>query len=442
MRENDIACYPQAMLAAIHPIIANPPLSKAFASAANVIAAVIGGRNLDRELASVPAALRPAVQDLAYGALRQYGRGDALLAPLLAKPLAELAIRSLLLAAVYRLEARPDDAHTTVDQAVSAAASMANGRFKSLVNAVLRNFQRQYATLVDTALVHDCARWQHPQWWIEKIQLAYPQQWRDILTAGNGRPPMTLRLNRRRIGNANTYVERLVQQGIGARTLDDGAILLDKPTPVAQLPGFAAGEVSVQDWGAQRAAALLGAQPGMHVLDACAAPGGKTAHILELADVDLTALDTDAKRLERIAENLSRLGLVAKLSAADCVAIDTWWDRRPFDRILADVPCSASGVVRRHPDAKWLRRKSDVANFARIQSRILEALWRLLAPGGKMLYCTCSMFQEENQQQMQAFVSLHADARLLPMENQQTEMQLTPTAEHDGFYYALIGKNA
>ncbi|CAG4883998.1 16S rRNA m5C967 methyltransferase, S-adenosyl-L-methionine-dependent [Georgfuchsia toluolica] len=424
------------------PIPANPPLSKAFACAANVVAAVIGGRNLDRELVSVPQALRPAVQDLAYGALRQYGRGDALLAPLLAKPLAELTIRSLLLTSVYRLEARPDDAHTTVDQAVSAAALMANGRFKSLVNAVLRNFQRQYATLVDTALMHNSARWQHPQWWIEKVQLAYPQQWRDILTAGNGRPPMTLRLNRRRIDNANIYIERLVQHGIGARALDDSAILLDKPVPVVQLPGFATGEVSVQDWGAQRAAGLLDAQPCMRVLDACAAPGGKTAHILELADVDLTALDADAKRLQRVAENLGRLGLTAKLSAADCMAIATWWDKRPFDRILADVPCSASGVVRRHPDAKWLRRRSDVANFARTQSYILDALWQLLAPGGKMLYCTCSVFEEENRQQIQAFVSRHADARRLPTRNQQTELQLIPSAEHDGFYYTLIEKNA
>ncbi len=424
------------------PITANPPLSQAFAFAANVIAAVIGGRNLDRELAPVAAALRPAVQDLAYGALRQYGRGDALLAPLLAKPLGELTIRGLLLAAVYRLEARPDDAHTTVDQAVSAAASMVNGRFKALVNAVLRNFQRQHATLVDTALVHDYARWQHPQWWIEKVQLAYPQQWQEILAAGNGRPPMTLRLNRRRSSSTGAYIECLAQQGIGARSLDDSAILLDKPVPMAQLPGFAAGEVSVQDWGAQRAARLLDVQPGMRVLDACAAPGGKTAHILELADVDLTALDADAKRLERVAENLRRLGLTAQLQAADCTTMDDWWDNRPFDRILADVPCSASGVVRRHPDAKWLRRKSDVAGFARTQSSILEALWRVLAPGGKMLYCTCSMFPEENQNQMQGFVSRHGDALRLPTEKQQTELQLIPTAEHDGFFYALIEKNA
>lgn len=430
------------MPTAANPITVNPPLSKAFACAANVIAAVIGGRNLDRELASIPVALRPAVQDLAYGALRQYGRGDALLAPLLAKPLGELTIRSLLLAAVYRLEARPNDAHTTVDQAVNAATSMANGRFKSLVNAVLRNFQRQYTSLVDTALVHDHGRWQHPQWWIEKVRLAYPQQWQDILIAGNGRPPMTLRLNRRRIDNPEDYIEHLAQLGIVARALDGSAILLDKPVPVAQLPGFAAGDVSVQDWGAQRAAFLLDAQPGMRVLDACAAPGGKAAHILELADVDLTALDADVRRLDRAAENLSRLGLLAKLQATDCATIDAWWDQRPFDRILADVPCSASGVVRRHPDVKWLRRKADVASFARMQSCILDSLWQVLVPGGRMLYCTCSMFQEENRNQILSFLSHHADALCLPMESQLNELQLMPTAEHDGFYYALIEKNA
>jgi 16S rRNA (cytosine967-C5)-methyltransferase len=423
-----------------------PPLSQALTSAASVIAAVIGGRNLDRELALIPASLKPAVQDLSYGALRQHARGDALLAPLLSKPLSELTIRSLLLAAVYRLETRPDDAHTTVDQAVSAAALMANGRFKSLVNAVLRNFQRQYTTLTDTALVHDSARWQHPQWWIEKLRLAYPEQWQDILLAGNNRPPMTLRLNRRHADNhrdnANIYIDRLAQLGIGARVLDSNAILLDNPVPVSQLPGFAAGDVSVQDWGAQRAAALLDAQAGMRILDACAAPGGKTAHILELADdVDMTALDADPKRLERVAENMRRLGLSAKLQAADCAAIDTWWDQRPFDRILADVPCTASGVVRRHPDAKWLRRKADVASFARTQSRILEALWQVLAPGGKMLYCTCSMFPEENQQQIKAFVSSHADAQRLPTGGTQMELQLIPGSEHDGFYYALIQKN-
>ncbi len=422
-----------------------PPLSEALTSASAVIAAVIGGKNIDRELAIIKPTLRPAVQDLAYGALRQFGRGDALLAPLLSKPLAELTIRSLLLAAVYRLENRPEDAHTTVDQAVTAASTMANGRFKSLVNAVLRNFQRQYATLNKTALTTDYARWQHPHWWIEKVRRDYPQQWQQILEAGNVRPPMTLRINRRKIHHAQDYCEQLAQVGIASSMLDDCAVLLEKPVPVAQLPGFEAGNISVQDWGAQHAARLLDAQSGMQVLDACAAPGGKTAHLLELADVAMTAMDVDAKRLGRVNDNLQRLGLVAKVMTADAANFDASLGGRMFDRILADVPCSASGVVRRHPDAKWLRRQSDVAGFARVQARILDALWQVLLPGGKMLYCTCSVFAEENQQQIAEFVSRHDNATRLPTglaTTPHTELQLLPNKEHDGFYYALLQKNA
>ena len=439
-------CYPQAMSAATQTSTAEKqlarPLSESLTSAASVIAAVIGGSNLDRALTNIPTLQRPAVQDLAYGALRRFGRGDALLASLLSKPLGEITIRSLLLAALYRLEERPDDPYTTVNQAVTAAAAMANGRFKSLVNAVLRNFQRQHATLLNTALIREYARWQHPQWWIDKVREDHPQQWQQILDAGNQRPPMTLRVNRRRIANANTYISRLAAAGINAHALDDSAILLAKPMPVAQLPGFSAGDVSVQDWGAQHAAHLLDIHPGMRVLDACAAPGGKAAHLLELADVELTALDTDAKRLERVSEHLRRLELTAILVTADATDVEHWWNGRAFDRILADVPCSASGVVRRHPDAKWLRRKADVASFARSQARILDALWRVLVPGGKMLYCTCSVYADENQRQIESFVSRATDAMRLETGEAQTELQLLPTNEHDGFYYALLQKHA
>ena len=429
------------------PISLSPPLAESLSAAAEVIAAVIGGRNLDRALADVAPRLRPAVQDIAYGTLRQYARGDALLAPLLTKPLGDTKVHALLLAAVYRLEARPDDAHTTVDQAVTAAATVANGRFKSLVNAVLRNFQRCSGELIDTALRSEPARWQHPQWWIDKLRGAYPHAWQQILTAGNTRPPMTLRLNRRRVTDPAAYIARLAQNNIDAHLLDRDAIMLSRPLPVAQLPGFAEGDVSVQDVGAQRAAHLLDLHDGMRVLDACAAPGGKTAHMLEVADIDLLALDVDARRLERVAENLRRLRIKAHLQAADCAQLDAWWNprqMRPFDRVLADVPCSASGVVRRHPDAKWLRRKSDVAKFAQTQARILDALWQVLGPGGKMLYCTCSVFEEENRRQMDAFVSRHADAVRVSTGNTDhpDHLQLLPCDEHDGFYYALLMKHA
>lgn len=430
----------------VAPSTLSPPLSEVLVAASTVIASVIGGNNLDRSLAVVAPASRPAVQEIAYGALRQYGRGDALLAPLLAKSLADTGIRALLLAAVYRLESRPENVHTTVDQAVTAASIMANGRFKALVNGVLRNFQRRYVELEQSALSHESVRWQHPQWWIDKLRHAYPEYWQSILAAGNARPPMTLRLNRRRIIDTHTYLDKLSAAGVEARILDDRALMLSRPIPISQLPGFAEGDVSVQDWGAQQAALFLDLVDGQRVLDACAAPGGKMAHVLELADVELTALDVDSQRLTRVADNLERLGLTATLLTADCADLAAWWDgETTFDRILADVPCSASGVVRRHPDAKWLRRKADVSKFARMQARILDALWQALAPGGKMLYSTCSVFEEENRLQVDAFVSRHADAKRLPTGNRSashSDYQLLPNDEHDGFYYALIQKDA
>jgi len=427
--------------------MSSPSLSVSLIAAAEVVATVIGGRNVDAALAGVEAQLRPAVQDLAYGALRQYGRGDALLAELVAKPLTDTTVRGLLLAALYRIAERPEDVHTTVDQAVEAANGIGNGRFKALVNAVLRNALRQQSALTEKLATDDVFHWQHPKWWIAKLRESYPTQWENILAAGNTRPPMTLRINHRRIENTETYLNQLSTQGISARALDDSAILLDKPASIIQLPGFMAGDVSVQDWGAQRAAQLLDAQSGMRVLDACAAPGGKTAHIMECTDVDMVALDADQRRLLKVEDNLRRLGLLtgpntATLKAADCAKTTTWWDGRLFDRVLADVPCSASGVIRRHPDAKWLRRPTDIGSFAATQSRILDALWQVIVTGGKMLYCTCSVFPEENQNQIKAFVSRHKDARRLPTGGPHVELQLTPSTDHDGFYYALLQKHA
>jgi 16S rRNA (cytosine967-C5)-methyltransferase len=227
---------------------------------------------------------------------------------------------------------------------------------------------------------------------------------------------------------------------LAGKPLGDTALLLDMPVPVERLPGFREGRVSVQDWGAQQAASLLDVRDGMRVLDACAAPGGKTAHLLERAELDLTALELDPQRARRIAENLDRLGLKANIKVVDASRPGGWWDGRPFDRILADVPCSASGVARRHPDIKWLRRATDVAAFAQTQAVILDALWPLLTPGGKMLYCTCSVFAEENGDQVRAFAARHPDVRRLPTGGADPELQLLPTASHDGFYYALLEK--
>lgn len=417
------------------------PLAAALLGAAELLATVIAGRNLDVALAASPllGVTRAAAMDLAYAALRAGGRGDFMLSRLITKPLAEPLVRGLLLAALTRLEQRPAEAHTTVDQAVTAATELANGRFKALVNAVLRNFLRQRETLLAQAAADPVAHWQHPAWWIARLQRDHPHHWQAILAGGNTHPPLTLRVNRRRTTSAG-FLAHLEVDGIAARTLDEFTVLLDKPVPIERIPGFREGWCSVQDAGAQRAAQLLDVHDGLRVLDVCAAPGGKSAHLLELADLDLVALDIDANRALRITDNLTRLGLAATVKVGAGETPRTWWDGRPFDRILADVPCSASGVVRRHPDAKWLRRADDIARFARTQRQIIDAVWRTLAPGGKMLYATCSLFAEENEKQVAAFVGRHADAMRLPLANDSFDLHLLPNADHDGFYYALLQK--
>lgn len=403
-----------------------PPLSAALQAAAQAVAAVLDGRTPEARLAQLDPTLRPAALDLTYSTLRDHGRGDFLLARLLTKPLKDKAAHALLLIALQQLERRPETAHTLVDQAVTAAAKP----WKGLTNAVLRNFLRQREPLLAAAAADPVAHWRHPQWWLDTLKSAWPDHWQEIAAAGNTHPPMCLRPNLRR-----PPAERLPGE-----TLAGGALLLTTPVPVERIPGFREGCISVQDWGAQQAARLLDARTGQRVLDACAAPGGKTAHLLEQADVDLTALELDPRRAQRIGETLARLGLHAAIRVGDAGQPQDWWDGRPFDRILADAPCTASGVARRHPDSKWLRRAADVAGFAHTQARILDALWPLLAPGGKMLYCTCSVFPAENSAQVRAFAARHPDARRLPTASAASELQLFPTLLHDGFYYALLEK--
>jgi 16S rRNA (cytosine967-C5)-methyltransferase len=412
------------------------PTSLAFSllHAARVMTAVLQGQSLaEGMLSRIDVQARPAVQDLVYCTLRSYGRGDFLLSRLLSKPLAVLEIHTLLLAALYRLETRPDAVHTVVDQAVVAAGEIEGGRLKALVNGVLRNFLRQQESLLQSIAGVDVAQYQHPDWWLDQLQRAWPKNWRQIAEAGNLPPPMALRVNRRKSTPAE-YLLSLENLGIKARIEGESAILLESPQAIERLPGFADGLVSVQDPGAQRAASLLDLPAGSRVLDACAAPGGKTAHLLERADLNLLALDLKPARCRRIEDNLQRLGLHAEIKVADCIKRDTWWDELPFDAILADVPCTASGVVRRNPDAKWLRREADIASFAATQARILDSLWIVLRPGGKFLYATCSVFPAENSRQIARFLKRQPTASLVHKE------QILPDADHDGFFYALLEK--
>lgn len=419
--------------------------------AASVVERVLAGRNLDLEIArlrqthpGLTAQQRAVIQDLCFGTLRFLARLDAVIDGLLERPLHDERLRCLLRVALYQLEYTRAAPYAVVDHAVQACTRLGAAAAKGLVNAVLRNFLRRRAALLARADQSESVRYSYPQWWIDKLRSAYPDGYAAILEIGNERPPLTLRVNCRAT-TPQAYLELLREHGIAARALGDAAVMLERPRPVETIPGFADGLVSVQDAAAQRAAPLLALEPGLRVLDACAAPGGKTAHILELADVDLLALDSDAARLERVASNLARLRLKARLLCGDACDPARWWDGRPFDRILADVPCSASGVVRRHPDIKWLRRPSDVEQFARTQERMLEALWRLLAGGGKLLYATCSVFHEENHLQIARFLERHRDAQRLSlpgMDNQprQPPGLLLPDRTHDGFFYALLRK--
>ncbi len=414
--------------------------------AARTVAAVLSGKSLNHTLETawkrahaLTRAERGAIQDLSYGTLRHLGRLRAVLSQLAPRRVENAELQTLLLVALYQLEYSDAAPYAVVDHAVECAAQIGGRHVKAFVNAVLRNFQRSRATLLKEADGTDAGRYSYPAWWIERLRREFPSEAQNILETGNTHPPMTLRVNRRR-RTPQEYLHELERAGLGARMLDGGALTLLRPVPAEQLPGFSQGVVSVQDAGAQFAARLIDLGDGMRVLDACAAPGGKTAHMLELADVDMTALDADPLRLKRVSANLERLGLSARVACADAAAIETWWDDRPFDRVLLDAPCSASGVVRRHPDIKWLRRPGDVRRFAEQQQRLLEALWKVLGRGGKLLYVTCSIFKEENQERIGGFAARHPDARVLGAMPGRDGL-LLPDDEHDGFYYALLQKN-
>ena len=391
---------------------------------------------------------RALVHELAYGTLRFLGALRAIVSAL-AHCALDPEVEALLWVALYQLLHTRAPAHAVVDCAVRATARARRPAAKGTVNAVLRNFLRRRRAVLSAIERDPQARFSYPRWWIERVRSDYPDAFARVLDAGNARPPLCLRVNARRT-DPEAFVALLHRHGVTASRAGAFAVAVDPPRPVAALPGYAEGHFCVQDAAAQLAAPLLGVERGMRVLDACAAPGGKTTHLAELADLDLTALDVDGARMERVDENLSRLGLGARTLVGDAGDPGSWWDGRPFDRILADVPCSASGVVRRHPDVKWLRRESDVASFGSQQRRILDALWPLLASGGRLLYSTCSIFRAENADRIDAFVARHRDAAYarfeLPASFAGADGQILPVEgdaehNHDGFFYAIVQKS-
>lgn len=438
---------------------ANRQGARVRAAAAQVVEAVItSGKSLDTALPDYEAQVaredRALLRLLCYGSLRHHWRLQSWIGRLLDKPLKakDGVINALLAIGLYQLtETRIPD-HAVVSQTVEASRLLRRPKLAGLLNAVMRRFLREdvASTAPDTAT----AIYDHPQWLIDAIQNDWPGHSDAILAANNARAPMWLRVDASR-ATARDYVQMLQDAGLAAEAFDaiDGAVKLIEPAPVEALPGFAEGLVSVQDAAAQLAAPWLLQGNGGRVLDACAAPGGKSGHLLELGggDIDLTCLDRDAKRLEAVASNLDRLGRSATLVCGDASTPQSWWNGSAFDAILLDAPCSATGVIRRHPDIKLLRRASDIASLATVQRSLLDSVWPLLAPGGRLLFVTCSVLAAENDELLHPFVEATADAREVDalqnnnirdlMQRKACGFQVLPgTADMDGFYYACLEK--
>jgi len=439
-----------------------PPLWRQLQLTAGALASIRSGVSGSVAFEAVEPALRPGVQSLGFHVLRWLGRAEALrrhLAKRTPPPPAD-ALLCTALALAWDGEAAPYEPFTLVDQAVEAAKRNPATRAQaSFINACLRRFLRERDALVAATETEPVAQWNHPRWWIERLKRDHPREWQRVLAADNMQAPMTLRVNVQRT-SVPAYLDALAVVDLQGRAVGASGVQLGRARPVQQLPGFAEGDASVQDAAAQLAAPLLlqglqrpaGGAP-LRVLDACAAPGGKTAHLLEMmpvGDIEVVALEVDAQRSRRIGETLARIQREAKVVVADAGRTADWWDGVPFDAILLDAPCTASGIVRRHPDVRWLRRESDTAQLALQQSMLLAALWPLVRPGGRLLYCTCSVFREEGSHQIEAFLAHNTDARLRPSPGHLLPQSAgigrsvpdNPLGDHDGFFYALLEKSA
>ena len=432
--------------------LAGTTLAYQLAMAAHIVMAVKQGYSMQHALAAIDMAegARANVQRLCFDAMRHWGTTQFWIDRAVSNPPGPW-LQALMAVSLTQLAFEHESEFVLVDQAVEAATNM-KPHAKGLVNAILRRFLREREQWQADALTDEVATWNYPRWWINAVKHHYPDDWQRILTVGNSHPPMTLRVNASR-GTAAEYIDYIKEDELVAHVmpaLSADAVILDKPCNVMDLPAFADGGVSVQDAGAQLAADLLDVSNGMRVLDACAAPGGKTCHILERYDVQLTAIEKDGQRAARIEDNLQRLGLQANIIVTDANNAHQWWDRVTFDRVLLDAPCSASGIVRRHPDIRWLREANDLDGLARQQAQLLRTMWKTVAVGGRLLYCTCSIFPEEGEQVIEAFLSHTPNAqRIQPPQMAPLTHgtgQLLPTAtetlNHDGFYYAVLTKTS
>ena len=404
----------------------------------------------------VPPNDKGLLQHLCYGTCRHYFSLNALSKMLLQKPLAEDArlVQALMWVGLYQLAYSEISEHAAINETVEACGQLKLEKFKGLLNAVLRRFQREKTDLLNGLKKSDVTHFEHPKWLIKQLKKSWPDHWQSICQQGNLQAPMCLRVNthsQSREQLLNTFKDAEITAIIGELSLT--SVYLEKPQDVFELPGFSQGSCSVQDEAAQMAAQILAPQKGDRILDACSAPGGKTCHILEAVqgEAHVVAMDADAKRLERVQENLQRLNFTATTQVGEAQHPETWWDGELFDRILLDVPCSATGVIRRHPDIKMLRQKEDIDNLAILQREILDQAWTMLKPGGTLLYATCSILPTENSQNIEAFLKDESSAILQDLNIKEDSKnsfntgfgwQLFPSKEaHDGFFYALLKKH-
>lgn len=407
---------------------------------------------LDERFKSLDGSQRSLAQQIVFGVMRSYPALDQLVSALLQRPLKnkDADINALLLTGLYQLRDMRMPAHAALSETVGACRDLGKSWASKLLNGCLRRFQREQADFEHQLNQNESSRYAHPEWLIQLIRADWPEDWAAILEANNQKPPMMLRVNQQQY-TRDDYLEKLRQADIEAHPIADTAdgLILENACPVTTLPGFSKGSVSVQDGAAQKVADVLSIEPGQRILDACAAPGGKTCHILErMPENTVVALDIDVRRLERIHENTHRLGLSAQLIAADAGDTDAWWDGQLFDRILVDAPCTGTGVIRRHPDIKVLRQPHDVDPLAQRQQVLLQKLWPLLKPGGLMVYTTCSILRQENEQQIEAFLQLQPGAREYLIEPAPARrldhgyQNLPGEGEMDGFYYACLERIA
>ncbi|WP_325062650.1 16S rRNA (cytosine(967)-C(5))-methyltransferase RsmB [Photobacterium chitinilyticum] len=420
------------------------------AAAAKVVYQVVDqGQSLSNALPAAQQDIRERdhalLQEICYGVLRWLPRLESVTNQLMDKPLKgkQRVFHHLILVGLYQLGYMRIPAHAAVAETVNATKDLKKPQLRGLVNAILRNYQRQQESLDEQSLSHDAGRYGHPGWLLKLLKQGYPEQFESVIEANNTKAPMWLRVNRRH-HSRDEYRELLNAEGISTDLHPEAqdALRLHSPCDVSKLPGFADGWVSVQDAAAQLSVEYLAPQAGELILDCCAAPGGKTAHIMERQpEAQVVAIDCDEQRLARVHDNLQRLKLDAKVLCADARYPDQWWQGEQFDRILLDAPCSATGVIRRHPDIKWLRRADDIEALAQLQAEIVDAMWQQLKPGGTLVYATCSITPQENSEQVKAFLGRTDDAELTGSDIEQPGRQILP-GEHDmdGFYYAVIRK--